>query len=62
MRDCPCVSINPQPSRSPAAAETTIAVSFNEEWAVTKVKKFCEYGFVAITPNAVPIMIALNKS
>ena len=38
-RDCPCVSINPHPSRNPAAAETTIAVSSKAECAVTNVKK-----------------------
>ena len=47
MRDCPWVSIKPQPSRNPAAAETMIAVSSNDECAVTKVKKFGASGLAA---------------
>ena len=34
-RDCPWVSTSPQPRRKPAAPESTIAVSSNDECAVT---------------------------
>ena len=61
-RSAPGCRSGPQPSRSPAAPEKTIAVSSNGPCAVTNVKKFAAFGLVAMWPKTVPRMTPLESS